>query len=496
MSTKKAMKTVNKKKGAKKAKSGAAPVTESPDKPAEHWSNWSLDEVYVGMEGSRPVPMRRKRDKNGQLIELSKGKAAAGLGAIETEHMLANSNLSGEGNVDEDMWPRTKATLNLTLMALNLPDPIGGGRLEVRQAKFIKKIYYMCKRWLELLFDKAPENFDLPIKTAYDKARMRLCGKHNMSELQLAGKEKTDKALAEEVKELAREEFVKGAKDLPGRPEVNEDGSLTFPTVLYLHRKAYSHIKYDAQRDSRSKERGPTLSVLPSTLENWLEVQRQMHDLGRRYNPVYYVMPNGDPIPRPKRAVLVETVDAKTGETKNVKQKIEDPFWDPLDKIGKKKMATLVATKIYPRFKRGADSASNAYGVAFSFGPGITIIANQEKPPNVVVANEDYATGFQMPEGAFDDDDDADDTPEEVVVAKTEKEVKSGDKRKRDDEQADDDDEDEPIANGEGSVESPKKSAKVDSDEPEEGQVQIEEEEESGEEEEEESGEEEEEESD
>jgi len=411
MSTEKALKKAKAMKS-KTAKAAKAPTTEAPDVSENHWSNWHVDDCYVSVGKNGKLQFkRRNKDKNGEYIPLNKRNALT-IASMETEVFLISqgSELIGEGNAGckrgDTYFTRGMAGFSLRLREGDLPEPVGGDALAAKQRECIKKVYAVCKRYMELVFEQDLPDWEPLFTKAWDSARLKLCGKYKCDETtDLERMEQKDPKVRKEVERVARELFVRAAPNMHGKPDKDSDDECA--DEIIARRNVWAHQKWKEEY-ARLKYDGLSCETVPPTAENFGIVLARMKADGRKYNEITYNDANGTPLKKPKNKVKVESTD-DTGCVKTEFKSIENHWFDFVSRIGKMRMATLGATTVYFNPKRGGGNKSDDYGVKLSFGPAVAIVANQPNPEKRITNNASFATGFQMPEGAFEDENDGGD---------------------------------------------------------------------------------------
>lgn len=364
------------------------------------------------------VKIDKKNKKLNVEFNIGGGRSSGNQSSNTTKPYLceqlvaAGSKCSGEGNVGVKHkggeFHRTDATFGL-YFRIGLPaSGSGGDELLEKQRASHKWVFDVACVLLGKVYDLKLDDWKGPITAAYNDACLALWrdikdadGQPLNSDVDLQALIETStpagKAAAKRVEAAARESFIKTAVkkgNMPCAPIYDEQRKtqIVGHTDLYTHGRVYKFKTWNENHPHR-KATGPLLADLPSTIENWAEIQRQMGDIDREYSYAYTLWYNGEEKKYSTVSVRMETIDPASGQRVMQTKKIRDPFADPLLQLKDgTKLDSLVLPQIIFGIKRGLDDTG--YGIKVRYERKLRLTVQEKRPDELPEYVPTYGTGF------------------------------------------------------------------------------------------------------
>lgn len=343
----------------------------------------------------------------------SSGNRASNTTAVHLCEQLvsAGSRCAGEGNVGVKHkggeFERGGAKFGISFRVGTTASNLGGEELLAKQRASHKWVFDVACVALGRVYDLKLEDWKSPIEEARNEALRDLwrdmkdeSGKPLGSDVDLQAliesSSPAGKQAAKRVEAHARDMFIKIAiknGNMPCAP-IYDDArkNIVGYTDLHTHGTVYKYSQWSENHPHR-KASGPSIAELPSTIENWGEIQREMAKIGREYTEAYHLFHNKVEKPRKKVDVLMEVIDPVTCTRVMEVRQIGDPWWNPLLQTeGGRKVDTLVLCQITFGIKRGLNNAG--YGVKVRYHRNIRMIAQEPRPIDMPEYTSEFQTGF------------------------------------------------------------------------------------------------------
>lgn len=389
------------------------------DKQASYCRNFDPDRVGLfAAENVTKVVMLNEQDEPDE-------KSSA---VLEIPPLVAvTSNVAGEGNCGQgDFAPaRNLSAFSFGLACGNskrneaLPE-----EWEKDQVLTKEVVKVTSKRLLGLWFDSSGKEhcqsgYDTAIKAARATISGRDPAKYPKAENVMQA-EKKDAELREEVRQLARQNFIDGGK-IPFGTDADENGNVT-QEIAFVSSKAWNVIpKRWKQSMSKEGPKGPTIQDVPTASENMQYLRKEMAKHNYQYHPILYKKKKkgGVVVDLPRPIVKVPKTDAMNNVVLDpVSQRpimvdeidiMFDPMnWKVVDGIPKK-AKSMVQCKVVFALTNGGNSGK--YGVKLNLFGEVTICKTDESDG---ADHRDY--------GDFGCDDDDDTIQPPADLPKTEAE--------------------------------------------------------------------------
>jgi hypothetical protein len=338
--------------------------------------------------------------------------------------VAASSKCSGEGNVGTKHkggeFYRADATYGLSFRVGLTASGAGGEELLELQRASHKWVFDVACVLMGKVYDLKLEHWKGPVSAARNEACMALWrdikdehGQPLGSDVDLQAlietSTPTGKAAAKRVEAAARDVFVKTAikkGNIPCAPIYDEKDKKTIVgyTDLYTHGRVYKFTAWSENHVHR-KATGPLITELPSTLENWAEIQRQMGDVGREYSYAYELYDGADEKAYDMVDILMETINPATGQRVMQTKRIRNPYSNPLLETKRGvKLDTLVLPQIIFGIKRGLTDTE--YGIKVRYDRKLRMTVQEKRPIDLPEFTPAYATSF------VEDDEDEEQPPQ------------------------------------------------------------------------------------
>jgi hypothetical protein len=326
--------------------------------------------------------------------------------------VAASSKCSGEGNVGTKHkggeFYRTDATYGLSFRVGLTASGAGGDELLELQRASHKWVFDTACTLMGKVYDLKLEDWKGPVSAARNDACMALWrdikdehGQPLGSDVDLQALIETStpagKAAAKRVEAAARDAFVKTAikkGNIPCAPIYDEKDKKTIVgyTDLYTHGRVYK-FKTWSENHVHRKASGPLITELPSTLENWAEIQRQMGDVDREYSYAYELYDGAEEKAYDMVDILMETINPATGQRVMQTKRIRNPFSNPLLETKRGvKLDTLVLPQIIFGIKRGLTDTE--YGIKVRYERKLRMTVQEKRPLDLPEFAPVYATSF------------------------------------------------------------------------------------------------------
>ena len=250
-------------------------MNEERRKSTRHFSAFPVAEVRAFKDGKRAkICMADPKTK------ITDPKALCVISLAPFEARLG-SDLIKEGNAGKGDDPAKRGDAKRSLgLIFSQPDksiPMNA-KLKKEQEDCAEVVRQACRTALGYVFDtSARELTPTQVTTAENTARMKIQQMDNLAsiedvkELELA----EDGKLAARVKELARAEYIANGK-IPFVPFVDPKTKKKKDAMAWIESKVYTLQNDNNQPILQNRDKGPLLTLIPTTIENMPRVYKLM----------------------------------------------------------------------------------------------------------------------------------------------------------------------------------------------------------------------------